>query len=275
MVASEIHYPATIAELIDLHRENPSLLLYAGGTEILRERGGRFVDLPPVIALLDGIAELRTIHRTEGFVDLGAGLKISELLAIRKGTLPDPFVRSLRGIATPAIRNLATLGGNLATRRRFMDTWSILACLDATVELRDSAGPRWVNVNRLADEEGKPALPVGTLLTKVRLPLEAWTHSIARKVGNPAWPSDESATFSAIARIEKNIVISLRMAWAGTTAFRFPELEGRVVGLRLPIDPLDRSDIVEAFAERAAELDPTAASRLARIVDATLELLGR
>ena len=275
MVASEIHYPATVADLLQLQRDNPSLLIYAGGTEILRERGGRFVDLPPVIALLDGISDLRTVNRTEGFVDLGAGLRMSEILAIRKRTLPEAFVRTLRGIATPAIRNLATIGGNLATRRRFMDTWSILACLDATMELRDAAGPRWVNVNRLADEAGKPAFPVGALLTKIRIPLEHWTHGVTKKTGNPAWPSAESATFSVIARIDKSVVDSIRMAWAGMTAFRFPELEGRIVGLGLPLDPPDRARIVEAFAEAAAELDPESAPRFALLVDAALELLGR
>ncbi|HUX41020.1 MAG TPA: FAD binding domain-containing protein [Rectinemataceae bacterium] len=275
MVVSEIHYPASVADLLYLQRENPAILLYAGGTEILRERGTRFVDLPPVIALIDGIQELKSISRSEGFVDLGAGLKISELLAIKKGTLPESLVRNLRGIATPAIRNLATLGGNLATRRRFMDCWSILACLDATIELRDGAGPRWINANRLADDAGKPAFPVGALLTKVRVPLERWTHGTTKKLGNQAWPSDESATFSMIARVEKGMVESIRMAWAGTTAFRFPELEGRVIGLRLPFDPEDREAIVEGFAEAAAELDPNSAPRFARIVDATLELLGK
>ncbi len=275
MIVSEINYPTSVAELLLLQRENPSILLYAGGTEILRERGGRFVDLPPVIALLDNIQELKSVSRTEGFVDLGAGLRISELLAIKKGSLPEPFVRSLRGIATPAIRNLATLGGNLATQRRFMDCWPILACLDATVELRDGAGPRWINVNRLADERGKPAFPVGSLLTKVRVPLERWTHATTKKLGNQAWPSEESATFTLIARIEKVVVQSLRIAWAGTTAFRFPELEGRVIGLGLPLEADEREKIVESFLEGAAELDPAAAPRFAGIVDAALELLGR
>lgn len=275
MLASEIHYPSSVLDLLALQRANPGLLLYAGGTEILREQGGRFVDLPPVIALLDGIAELRTVNRTEGFVDLGAGLRLSDLLAIRKGTLPEALVRTLRGVATPSIRNLATLGGNLATRRRFMDGWSILACLDAAIELRDGAGARWLNVNRLADETGKPAFPVGALLSRVRVPLEPWTTSLSRKLGNTAWPSEESATFSLIARIDKGVVTALRMAWAGTTAFRFPELEGRVVGLRLPLDEGEREDIAEAFEVEAVDLDPAAAPRFGRIVDAALELLGR
>lgn len=275
MIASEIHYPVSIADLLSLYRDNPGLLLYAGGTEILRERGGRFVDLPPVVALLDNLQELKTVQRTEGFVDLGAGLRLSDILAIRKGTLPDAFVRTLLGVATPAIRSLATIGGNLATRKRFMDSWSVLACLDASVELRDAAGSRWLNVNRLADEAGKPAFPAGALLTRVRVPLEPWNVGVCRKVGNAAWPSSEAAAFTVLARVERRVVESIRMAWAGTTAFRFPELEGRIVGLRIPVEASERSDIVEAFAKEAAELDPDNAPRFARLVAAALELVGR
>jgi xanthine dehydrogenase FAD-binding subunit len=275
VVASEIHYPATIVELLELMRKNPGLLIYAGGTEILGERGGRFLELPPVVALIDGIHELKQVNLTERWVDIGAALTFSELLELKERALPDLFVQIIRGIGTPAIRNLATLGGNLATRRRFMDTWPVLACLEALVELRDAAGSRWVNVNRLVDGEGRTSFPTGSLLVRVRIPLDTWNITALRKVGTQTWPAGSSAIFSLAARADKGILAAFRIAFGGDVALRFPDLEARIVGRRLPLDPRERRGLSMEYREAAGLVAPGKVRAFGNLVDAALELFGK
>jgi CO/xanthine dehydrogenase FAD-binding subunit len=275
VVASEIHYPSTVVEVLELMRRNPATLIYAGGTEILRERGGRFVALPPVVAVIEALPELRAVTRTERFIDIGAALTMAEILELKEGTLPEAFVETLRGIATPSIRNLATLGGNLATKRRFMDTWAVLACLDALVELRDGAGSRWVNVNRLIDSEASPSFPAGSLMIRVRLPLEPWSLGVIRKTGNRSWPALDSGIFALLMRIDKGIVASFRMAWAGEKAFRFPDLEGKIVGKRLPLDRNERASLREDYRAAAEDISPGLAPAFVVLVEAALDHLSR
>jgi CO/xanthine dehydrogenase FAD-binding subunit len=274
VVASEVHYPATVLELLDLLRRDPGLLIFAGGTEILREQGSRYVDLPPVVALVDRLQELRAVTLTERYIDIGAGLTMAEILGLKAGTLPAPFAETVAGIATPSVRNLATLGGNLATRRHFMDTWAVLACLESLIELRDGAGVRWVNVNRLVDSESRPSFPVGSLITRIRVSLEPWTRSIVKKVGNRSWPARDSGLFVVVAREAKGLVSAFRLAYAGEQALRFPEIEGRVVGARLPLGTREQEALLEAYRAVAAAIAPEMAGRFGALVEMALEDLS-
>lgn len=275
MVASEVHYPKSLAEVLELQRLHPSLLLFAGGTDIQRGRGGRYIDLPPVVALLEGVPELHLITRTERFLELGSTLTLGSLLELKKGILPEALVAAIGGVATPAIRNLATLGGNLAARGRFMDLWGVLACLDTLVELRDPAGPRWVGLNRLCDDEGRPAFPAGSLLTRARLPVEAWNSWLLRSLADPEEQGSGKAVFTLLARVEKGLVSAFRLALAGRRLLRFPAIEARLVGTRLPLARKEIRELKEDYRRAASELAPLAADRLASLVELALEGYSR
>ncbi|MEI6877037.1 MAG: FAD binding domain-containing protein, partial [Spirochaetota bacterium] len=240
-----------------------------------RERGGRFVELPPIVALIDGLAELRTVNLTERFIDIGAALTLTEMLELKEGTFPMALTETLRGIATPSIRNLATIGGNLATRRRFMDAWAVLACLEALVELRDGAGSRWMNINRLIDAGANPSFPAGSLMTRVRMPIDTWTVSVVRKTGNKHWPALNSGIFVLLAKIDKGIVASFRMVWAGEKALRFPELEKRLLGKRLPLERRERSSLRDEYLEAASVVAPELAKGFCVLVEAALDHISR
>jgi CO/xanthine dehydrogenase FAD-binding subunit len=179
VLASEIHYPKDIGELLDLMKRHPDALLFAGGTDILREQGGRGVELPPVAICIHELPELRRAGLTERFLEVGAAVTLTEILELGESALPLLLAEAIRGIGNVAIRNLATLGGNIACRTRFMDTWPALACLDTLVELRDSNGASWININRFVDADGLPSFPKGGLITRIRIPLDHWDAQVA------------------------------------------------------------------------------------------------
>lgn len=274
MYASEVHYPRSLAELIELIGRNPGVLLYAGGTDVLREQGGRYAELSPVVALIDRIPELRQVSLTERFIEIGAAVTIAEILELKENALPWLFAEALKGIGNPGIRSLATIGGNLASRNRFMDVWSVLACLDALAEIRDGAGPRWVNVNRFADEEGRPCFPAGAVIVKIRIPLEAWEITAFRKVGPKDYPSVETAVFSLAARSEKGILSEFRLAFAGERSLRIRDLEARIVGRRLPLDERERGSIAEEYRAAAGIFAPGLGLQFGVLIDGALGLLS-
>ncbi|MFZ4618862.1 MAG: FAD binding domain-containing protein [Rectinemataceae bacterium] len=273
MIASEVHLPASIPELLELLKRNPQLLLFAGGTGILREKGSRFIDLAPSIALLDHVAELRTVTRTERFVELGSGLRLSEILSFKQGTIAPILREAIAGIANPVIRNLATIGGNLASRERFMDSWSALACLDALLEIREPSGSHWMNVNRLVGETGKPALPPVMVISRIRVPVDSWPFLLVRKLGQAGWPGDDTWTFAALAKVDKGYLVDLRLAMGGRCGLRFPELDSRLEGSSLPLGTKEVAVLVADYREAARELDPDAAFLFSRMADLALGTL--
>lgn len=273
MLLSEIHYPKDLAEALDAVARHPGALIYAGGTDILREEGDRALAFPTVVICIHKLPELRKAGRTEQFLEFGACVTLSELLELGESALPPLLAHALGGIGTPAIRNLATIGGNLACRERFMDTWPALACLDALVELRDLEGATWMNVNRLAGPEGEPAFPVGGLLTRIRVPIERWDVTVLRKVGNRDYPCPETAVFALAARAEKGILSEFRLAFAGEKALRLRDIEARLIGRSLPLSERERASFGEEYRAAGAELPKPLAYQFGALVDAALDML--
>lgn len=275
MLASEIYYPENVAELIDLMRRRPEAVLYSGGTELLRTQSEPYIHLPREILNIATLPELRQVLLTERFVEIGAAVTLAEMLELRENALPELLALALRGVGNPALRSLATIGGNLASASRFMDSWPALACLDAMVELRDSSGSRWVNVNRLAGADGAPDFPQGNLLVRVRVPLERWDFVTLRKVGIKDYPAKDSAVFALATRADKGILSEFRLAFAGEVSLRLREIEDSLVGRRLPLEARQRSAFAEEYRAAAAVLPPRLRVQFGSLVDGALDILAR
>ncbi len=156
-----------------------------------------------------------------------------------------------------------------------MDAWPALACLDAIAELRDAGGSTWINVNRLAGEDRRPAFPEGALVTRIRIPLDRWDASVLKKIGPKEYPDSDTATFAFAARVEKGILSEMRIAFAGESAFRSNAVEARMLGRAVPLSEREREEAGEAFRDEAAFLPEAQALRFGHLVDAALDLLGR
>ncbi len=275
MRASEVYFPDSLPALLDLVRRMPDAVIYSGGTEILRGQSEPYARLPPEVISICGLSELRQVALTERFVEIGACVTIAEILELRENAVPELFALALRGIGTPALRSLATIGGNLASTSRFMDAWPALACLDALVELRDASGSRWVNVNRLAGSDGAPDFPAGNILVRLRLPLDRWDLVVLRKVGTRDYPSKDTAVFALATKAEKGILSEFRLAFAGQIALRLREIESKFIGRRLPLESKQRSAFAEEYHEAAADLSPRLRLQFGTLVDGVLDLLSR
>ena len=274
MLVSEIHYPKDLAEALDVLGKQPGALLYAGGTDILREQGGRGLSLPPVVICIHAVPELRRAGLTERFLEIGACVTLGEALELGENALPALLAQALQSAGSPSIRNLATIGGNLACRERFMDAWPALACLDALIELRDQGGSAWMNVNRLAGADGRPAFPEGALLTRVRVPIERWDAAILRKVGHRDYPAPDTAVFALAARAEKGILSEFRLAYAGERALRLRDIETKIIGRALPLSDRERASFGAEYREAGGVLPEPQARQFGALVDGALDMLG-
>jgi CO/xanthine dehydrogenase FAD-binding subunit len=273
--SSDVHFPKDLAEALAVLHEKPEILIFAGGTDILREQAGRGIDLPEDVLYVRDLPELRRAGLTERFLEIGAAVTIAELLELGEAALPPLLAEAASGIGSSAIRNLATVGGNIASRGRFMDLWPALACLDALVELRDQGGATWMNVNRLVTRDGRPAFPEGGLLTRVRVPIERWDAYLVRKVGLRDYPAPETALFSFAARAEKGILVEFRLAFAGEIAVRSQTLESGIVGRSLPLSRRERDQFAEGYLELSKGLSEGLALQFVALVGGAFDLLSR
>ena len=103
--------PRSVAEAAKiLAGEGPRAMLLAGGTDLLPNMKRRH-QAPQVLVSLRNVSELRKLNGT-----FGAGLTLTELAHSDK--TPAALRHAAAQVATPHIRNMGTLGGNLCLDTR-------------------------------------------------------------------------------------------------------------------------------------------------------------
>jgi CO/xanthine dehydrogenase FAD-binding subunit len=267
----QAYVPTQLQTLLSLFQKNPNASLLAGGTYHLPFSGN--------VIYLKKIDEMIRITRTERFLDIGAAASINSILSITKRVLPGPLSEVLMNIGTPAIRNMATLGGHLCIAARRMDAVPMLMLMDVRLELRTIKNTRWINLTRFYSDEGKPALQPGEILCRIRIPLEEWNAHTYKRMG--AYPAEGGnlLSFYGLARIQRMVLSECRTAlsFGGTDILRNREIEAQLSGRKLPLSDKGITPPLQTFRESLEELkwiSPYCAARAFKLFRWFLENLG-
>ena len=156
----EYRQPTSISKAIeDLTNAPAPAVLIAGGTDLLLDmKQGRHT---PVHTLIDltGIPELNLIERKNDSLFIGACVPISQIIAnplLEKNA--QALLEACNLIAGPQVRNIATLGGNVAHALPAADGTIALVSLIATAEIASPDGLRKMPFLNLFLGPGKSAI---------------------------------------------------------------------------------------------------------------------
>jgi len=152
--------PTTVEEALrDLHEASGDARLIAGGTDLLLDmQQGR---LPPVNALIDvtGIDELCELREEGETLVVGAALTHSRIIADPLMVRNAPcLVEACALIGGPQVRNVATLGGNVAHGLPAADGTIALLALGAQAIVAEQAERREVPIEDLFTGPGRTTL---------------------------------------------------------------------------------------------------------------------
>ena len=132
----EFHRTTTLGEAAELlERFGTAARLLAGGTDLLVDLKAGRVTTEHVISI-SSVPELKGITWDSGTLRIGAMTTITDLAEsppVRDNFAP--ILDATRRMAVQQIRNVATVGGNLASAVPCADLPPILTVLDASVEL--------------------------------------------------------------------------------------------------------------------------------------------
>jgi CO/xanthine dehydrogenase FAD-binding subunit len=228
-----IFRPRSLSWLLELAVRHPDALIYAGGTAIYPGRRR----LPEKILYLGKVGELSRIARTVRSLEIGAFLSLTRILSTGRSVLPAALSAALQCVATPPVRSLATLGGNVCSAWSWNDALPPLYAIDAQVEVRSVSASRWMNVGAFITGPGQTVLHPGEVLTRIRVPLEDWSYQVYRRVSRHRTASRGLVSLCGLARFSRRTIEAFRLALGGVggTVFRSRELEVRIEGGRLPL----------------------------------------
>jgi CO/xanthine dehydrogenase FAD-binding subunit len=174
------HRPATVDEACRILAADPAAVVLAGGTDLMVHlaqpwRGKH----PSAVINVKRLAGLSTIEVTESRIRLGALATLTALIEHPMIQAEFPVLPlAARYMGSPAIRNLATVGGNLCNASPAADLPPVLLALDAEVEIAGPRGPRRLPLEAFFRSPGQTALGPAELLTAVEFPRR-----------RPSWPT--------------------------------------------------------------------------------------
>jgi carbon-monoxide dehydrogenase medium subunit len=163
-----LHRPETVGAAIELARDvSHETCFLAGGTDlIIQIHRGRCA--PSHVIALDRLAELSAIDERADRVEIGAltTMKTIEGDARFAGPLA-ALPEAARVVGGHQIRNVATIGGNIANASPAADLLPVLLALDAEIELVGPEGARRIPLGRFLRRPGVTALEPGELISCV------------------------------------------------------------------------------------------------------------
>lgn len=174
MRAFDYREPTSVAEAIAAlgDRTRPTRAL-AGGTDLL-VRLKRDPDFAACVVNLKRIAELRGITEAKSGTTIGALTTLAELAASETMRRRHPLlVEAALQMASPQVRHLATIGGNLVNASPAADLAPPLLCLNAELTVAGPSGLRRVPIHGFFRGPGRCALEPGEVLTGVFVPAES------------------------------------------------------------------------------------------------------
>jgi xanthine dehydrogenase iron-sulfur cluster and FAD-binding subunit A len=229
---AEVRRPASLDELSDaLGAATASTRLLAGGTDLVRmmtERSCR----PDLVIDLSGVADLASVRLEAGRLRVGAMATLADLQAnvlVRRHT---PCLAQAAGVVgSVQVRNMATIGGNVANASPCGDTIPALVALGATARVLD---PRGRIAERPVEEvvtgQGTTSLSCGEALIEFVVPtLDDGCRAGFVKLGARSTVTVARISMALAVRYDaqRDILSDARVALGalGATVFRDADLE--------------------------------------------------
>lgn len=263
------HYerPDNLADALSALRyaSGPARVI-AGGTDLLLDlEQGRH---PPVETLVDvsGVPEMLEIDASEGWIYIGAALPLRAVIDDR--LIQDQaacLVEACRLIGGPQVRNVATLGGNVAHALPAGDGTIALLALGAQAEVADPSETAWVGMEDLFAGPGVPKFDRSRqILVRFRFPAKQPSEKSAfHRIMRPQGVAIAILNMAVRMRLSDNQVIEeirLAVGPAGPRPFRARETEdvlrGRTLdgtGMQVALKALSEEVSLRTSPHRATE----------------------
>ncbi len=231
--------PVSVQEAVTALMSSPGPAIpLAGGTDLLLDlEQGRH---PPVHTVVDltCIPEMSLVELRGDRLFIGAALALSR---VARHPLAEMHARALVEacdlVGGPQVRNVATLGGNVAHALPAADGTIALLALDAEAEVAGPSGPRRVPLAQLFIGPGKSALKRGQEILvgfSVRTRPGARTGSAFQRIMRPQGVALPIINLAAWLRRKGRLVQGVHIAVGpgAATPFRAQAAEAALCGMR-------------------------------------------
>jgi carbon-monoxide dehydrogenase medium subunit len=256
----EYHKAASFEEAFELKsRYGEDARYFSGGTALMLLMRAGLLHSNALIGIRD-LPGMSGIEVTNDFVRIGAAMTHAQLAASSELRRVLPTVaQTFDHIATRRVRNVATVGGNLAHANPHQDPPATLTAFDARVQVRGPRGDRTIALDDLFVDYFQTSLAPDEILSTIEIPVPGSGSGSAFIKYLPRSADDYAVVNVAVSLVrEGNGLKSVRIGVGsmGPTVIRSAEAEAILVG-----GAFDEARARQAAEAAVATADPELDSR--------------
>ena len=244
--------PATVQQMAQALLDHPDAVIVAGATDV-----GlwvtKFQRVLGTVIYTGRVRELRRIEETGEGLEIGAAVTYTEAAPAIARLYPD-FGELIRRIGALQVRNVGTIGGNIANGSPIGDSPPALIAVGATLVLRRGAERRSMPIEDFFIEYGKQDRRPGEFVEKILLPRPTPGARFRAYKISKRLDQDISALCGAfLVRVEDGAVVEARLAYGGMagTPKRAAAAETALIG-----QPWTEATVRAAMAALAQDFTP-------------------
>ena len=227
--------PASLAEALALlDPDDPGARAIAGGTALMLMMKSGLYRPQRLVSLRRLGPALTGIHTAaDGGIEIGAMVRLADIERSGKVRAAAPVIaETLLTHSNVRVRNVATLGGNLAHADPHMDLPPVLFTLGATVRVTGPAGERNIAIEDLVTGYLETVLANNELITAVSIPPQTGRRATYAKVTARTADDWPALGLAVSVHAEDGVVRDARIAIgaATETARRLPQAEAALAG---------------------------------------------
>lgn len=231
----EVYKPKALKEALEI-LEFKDCTVFAGGTDLMvkkKQWAGLSPSFDKPVMFISEIPELTKLYQDEGFITIGAACTLSQL--IESELIPGFYKDVLVEMASPSIRNTATIGGNICNASPAADSLPLLYALDAVLLIENSCRKIEVPIEDFILGPGQNILHTGDLITAIRIPKRDFTIVEYRKVGARKSTALSKLSFIGLAHMDKGKLQHIRLAFGAVapTVVRNRDIEKEILSMHL------------------------------------------
>ncbi len=232
---TKTYRPKDLSEALDIKASTNAVPL-AGGTDLM-VRAKRWSGLAPAfqsdVMFIGHLEELRRIADDNDYLTIGAGCTLTEVF--ENPITPDILKQAISNMASPAIRNIATIGGNICNASPAGDTLPPLYALGAEIIVQSKSGERKIPIEQFIVGPGETILQSDEIVGEIIVPLDKFDKTFYRKIGTRKATALAKISFVGLARISGDIVENIRIAFGAVapTVVRDEKIEDKIRGKKI------------------------------------------
>ena len=199
----ENYIPNSLDEALEIVSEKDSLL-FAGGSDLMIKNKSWTGDLciNKSTVFIGNVPELKKIFIEENTLYVGACATCDDIM--ESDIVPEYIKDVMATMASPAIRNTATIGGNICNSSPVADSLPLLYSCESKLVLEKKDSKRVVDIVDFITSPGRNIIESDEILTKIIIPLNNFNHTLFRKVGTRNSIALAKLSFMGMADIDEN-----------------------------------------------------------------------